>query len=108
MKTIQVEDLILNTETRTVSRHGKIISLKKREYELLEFMALHRGEIFNRGTLLEYVWQYSSDMLTNTVDVHMAQLRRKIALHAKKKLIQTVFGRGYCLTPTLRGLPESC
>lgn len=97
MKIIQIEDLVLDIHTRAASRQGKLIRLSKREYELLEFLAINSGKIFSRSTLLEYVWQYSNDVLTNTVDVHMGNLRRKIDSGAKTKLIRTVFGRGYCL-----------
>lgn len=99
MKVIKVADLVLDTASRTVSRRGKRIRLSNREYELLEFLALNSGKVCNRGTLLEYVWRYSQDVLTNTVDVHMGNLRRKIDRNEEKRLIQTVFGRGYCLKP---------
>lgn len=97
MKVIKVADLVLDTASRTVLRRGKSILLSNREYELLEFLALNNGKVCNRSTLLEYVWRYSEDVLTNTVDVHVGNLRRKIDSDAKKKLIQTIFGRGYCL-----------
>lgn len=98
MKTIKTSDLTIYPDEREVYRMGRFIKLSKKEYDLLEFLILNKGRIFNRNTLLEYVWHYSTDILTNTVDVHMARLRRKIDLGYEKKLIHTVFGIGYRLT----------
>jgi two-component system, OmpR family, response regulator len=80
-------------------RCNRQIRLRPREFELLEFLARHKGRVINRLTLLEQVWRYEPFSRSNTLNVHMATLRRKIDGKNSKKLIQTVCGLGYRLCP---------
>lgn len=90
-------DLIIKTDMRKVFRNGRAIPLRRKEYELLEFMAKNKKKVLNRLTILEYVWNYGSQVATNTLDVHMASLRHKIRRSKVARMITTVYGLGYML-----------
>lgn len=94
---LKLADLEINTRTREVCRNGKCIQLRKKEYELLEFLIRNKDRVLNRLTILEYVWNYSTNMNTNTLEVHMAALRKKLDSESPIKLLQTVRGYGYKL-----------
>ncbi len=74
---------------------GKIVVLRRKEYELLKIFLSRPGQVFSRETLLERVWNYESDVETRTVDVHIRRLREKLG--SLKKVITTVAGVGYKL-----------
>lgn len=92
---IRVADLTVNANTHEVTRGGTIISLAPREYSLLEYLLLHIGEAIDRLALLHHVWGENTDPFSNTVDVHVRYLRKKIDDPFSKKLIKTVKGKGY-------------
>ena len=96
-ETIRIADLILNLNTRTVTRSGQLINLAPREYMLLEYLAIHQGEVLDRLTLLHHVWGESVSEFSNTVDVHIRYLRKKIDEPFLKPLIQTIKQKGYVL-----------
>ncbi len=76
---------------------GKALDLTPKEFQLLEHLLLHRGEVVRRTELLEKVWDLSFDPETNVVDVHVANLRRKLRRAANMDLIHTIRGVGYQL-----------
>lgn len=88
-------DMVIDATTQTVTRRGKKIFLRRKEYQLLEFLVMNKNRVVNRLTILEYVWNYSARVNTNTLDVHMATLRKKINRRSTK--IKTVYGIGYSL-----------
>jgi two-component system copper resistance phosphate regulon response regulator CusR len=92
---IQVEDLILNPSSRTVTRGGKKIYLTPREYDLLYFLLVNQGRVVTRMEIAENVWGINFDRGTNYVDVYINYLRKKIDYGFSKKLIHTVRGVGY-------------
>jgi two-component system copper resistance phosphate regulon response regulator CusR len=94
---IQVEDLILNPSSRTVTRGGKKIYLTPREYDLLYFLLVNQGRVITRMEIAENVWGINFDRGTNYVDVYINYLRKKIDYGFSKKLIHTVRGVGYVL-----------
>jgi len=94
---LQIDDLIINPNNKEVRRGDKRIQLRRKEFDLLEFLMQNPGRTFNRSILLELVWKYRSDTLSNTVDSTISSLRRKIDRGYERKLIQTVFGKGYKL-----------
>jgi two-component system copper resistance phosphate regulon response regulator CusR len=94
---IQVEDLILNPSSRTVTRGGKKIYLTPREYDLLYFLLVNQGRVVTRMEIAENVWGINFDRGTNYVDVYINYLRKKIDYGFSKKLIHTVRGVGYVL-----------
>ncbi len=96
-KKIQLKHLVIHPQEHKVERNGKLISLRKKEYQLLEFMAKNKNKVINRNALLEYVWNYNVHTLTNTLEVHISNLRRKIDADDSAKIIETVYGLGYRL-----------
>jgi two-component system copper resistance phosphate regulon response regulator CusR len=93
---LQVADLTVDTRERKVSRAGQEISLTKREFELLEALVRNVGRILTREAILDRVWN-ADEKLENTVNFHVASLRKKIDADFTPKLIQTVHGFGYTL-----------
>ena len=97
VKELQIADLILNMETHEVRRGETIIDLTPKEFALLECFMRMPGKLLSRTRILEQVWGYSADPLTNVVDVYIRQLRRKIDDDYDLKLLKTVRGFGYKL-----------
>ncbi|WP_019867091.1 response regulator transcription factor [Methylovulum miyakonense] len=96
-KELQIADLALNLETHEVRRGGVLIDLTPKEFTLLECFMRMPGKVLSRTRILEQVWGYSSDPLTNVVDVYIRQLRRKIDDGHDLKLLKTIRGFGYKL-----------
>jgi len=96
-KEFRIADLILNGEAHEVRRGETLIDLTPKEFALLECFMRMPGKVLSRTRILEQVWGYSSDPLTNVVDVYIRQLRRKIDDDYDLKLLKTVRGFGYKL-----------
>src|SRR5688572_15335696 len=94
---LKVADLELDLLSRKVTRAGKPIDLQPREFQLLEVLLRHPGQVMTRTMLLETVWDYHFDPQTNVIDVHISRLRQKIDRGFDVPLIHTVRGAGYCL-----------
>jgi DNA-binding response OmpR family regulator len=98
---LRFRDLRMNRMEHTVERAGRNIDLTAKEFALLEYLMMHRGECVSRGELLAEVWQINADTGTNVVDVYINYLRRKVdsgdLQDANAALIETVRGKGYCL-----------
>lgn len=90
-----VDNLLIHPMSREVKRGEKLIPLRKKEFDLLYFMANHQGQVLNPSQILEQVWDYNSFATTNTVGTHISNLRRKIDQGKDKKLIHTIHGVGY-------------
>jgi two-component system OmpR family response regulator len=90
---IQLGDILIDTRARSVTRGGKPVTLTAREYAILEYLALHRGELVTRTALYEHLFDESDDTLSNLLDVHVFSIRKKLG-HA---LITTRRGQGYCV-----------
>ncbi len=99
-KELQIADLMLNVATHEVKRGEKLIDLTPKEFALLECFMRMPGKVLSRTRILEQVWGYSSDPLTNVVDVYIRQLRRKIDDDFELKLLKTVRGYGYKMDAT--------
>jgi two-component system copper resistance phosphate regulon response regulator CusR len=95
-RVIRVADLMIDTAQRRVTRAGTEITLSRREYDLLEALAGHRGQVLTRPVIQERVWA-DDESYSNTVDVYIGLLRKKIDGGQGTKLIQTVRGVGYAL-----------
>ncbi len=93
-----VGDLTMDLLSRRVSRDGKPISLKPREFELLEYLMRHADQIVTRAMMLEDIWQYNFDPQTNVIDVHVSKLRNKIDAGFERSLLRTVRNAGYILS----------
>lgn len=97
---LAIEDLTLDTDTHTVTRAGKSIRLRRKEFFLLECLLQHAGSVVTREALSHYAWRENEDPWTNTIDVHIKYLRDKIDRPFAKPLIKTVHGLGYKLETT--------
>jgi len=96
---LSVADLELDLITRKVSRRGSLVDLTAREFELLEYLLRHQGQVVSRESLARDVWKETARTtpLDNVIDVHIARLRRKIDTEQRDKLIHTVRGVGFML-----------
>ncbi len=93
--TFILRDIELNLSTYEVKYHNEPLKLRHKEFELLHFLILNKGKVLTRSTILENVWDRNANILTNTVDVHMSHLRKKLDSRAKKKYIRTIPCTGY-------------
>ena len=91
--TLTIGELVLDTAARRACVAGAEIVLTAREYSLLEYLALHRGEVVSRTTLYEHLFDEDDDSLSNLLDVHVSNLRKKLG----HDLIVTRRGLGYCI-----------
>jgi DNA-binding response OmpR family regulator len=96
--TLKLADLEMNTVTRTVTRGGKKIDLKLKEFSLLEFLLRNLRRTVTRTMIIEHVWDVHFDSVSNVVDVHINTLRNKVDRGFSPQLIHTVRGVGYILT----------
>jgi two-component system OmpR family response regulator len=76
-----------------VQQGGEAVILTAREYALLEYLALHRGEVVTRTTLYEHLFDENDSTLSNLLDVHVSNIRKKLG----HDLISTRRGHGYCI-----------
>jgi two-component system response regulator MprA len=92
-----VGDLRLNPDTREVTRGDREIELTNREFELLEYLMRNEKLVVSRERLLEEVWGYDPLAMTNTIDVFISNLRRKLEEGGEDRLLHTKRGAGYVL-----------
>jgi two-component system, OmpR family, response regulator len=92
-----VGDLSINLMTREVRRVDKAITLQPKEYALLEYLARNAGKVVSRTMIMEHVWNYNFDPMTNVVEARICKLRDKIDKDFDTKLLHTVWGAGYVL-----------
>jgi DNA-binding response OmpR family regulator len=85
-------DVVLRRSAREVGVAGEPVELRPKEFDLLAYLMENRGAVLSRDLLLERVWGYDYAGGTRTVDVHVAQLRRKLG---RPDLIRTIRGAGY-------------
>jgi DNA-binding response OmpR family regulator len=97
MERVQIGDLTLHRVNHDVQCLGKPVTLTARQYALLEFLVMRAGETVSRPTLLEQVWHLQFDPGSNVVDVHVAQLRKRLRDAGSTVDIRTVRGEGYLL-----------
>jgi two-component system OmpR family response regulator len=90
---IEIGDVVIDTAARVVSRRGLPVVLTPREYSLLEFLALHQGKVVTRTTLYEHLFDEKDDSLSNTLDVHVSNVRKKMG----HDIITTRRGHGYSI-----------
>jgi two-component system response regulator MprA len=92
---LTVGDLRLNPDTREVRRGERDIDLTNREFELLEYLMRNERLVISRERLLEEVWGYDPAALTNTIDVFISNLRRKLEAEGEPRVLHTKRGAGY-------------
>ena len=94
---IVVGDLEIDTVAKDVFRGGQVIKLKPREYALLEYLALRRGEVVSRRDIESHIYADEADPMSNVVDSAISVLRKRITLAGSPPLIHTRHGLGYIL-----------
>jgi len=97
--TLRVADLTMDTLTRRVRRGHRVIQLTAKEYAVLECLMRGPERVLTRSMIAEHVWSYAAVNQSNVVDVYIRNLRRKIDDPSDLKLIHTVRGAGYRLSP---------
>jgi two-component system, OmpR family, copper resistance phosphate regulon response regulator CusR len=95
---LRAADLEMDTVRRTVTRGGRAIDLKPKEYALLEFLMRNSDRPVTRSLIIEHVWDIHFDSVSNVVEVHVNSLRNKIDRGFTPALIHTIRGVGYMLT----------
>jgi two-component system OmpR family response regulator len=90
---IDVGDVVVDTASRTISRGGAPVPLTAREFSLVEYLALHRGEVVTRTALYEHLFDENENSLSNLLDVHVSNVRKKLG----HDFITTRRGHGYCI-----------
>jgi DNA-binding response OmpR family regulator len=94
---LEVDGLILNPLSHVVTRDKKQIKLTPKEFAILELLMRNKEEVTTRTNIIEHVWDYNFDGMSNIVDVLVVTLRKKINNGYKQKLIKTVHGVGYVI-----------
>jgi DNA-binding response OmpR family regulator len=92
-----VGDLRLNPDTHEVTRSARRIDLTQREFELLEYLMRNERIVISRQRLLDEVWGYDPFSMTNTIEVFVSNLRRKLEAGGEPRLLHTIRGAGYVL-----------
>jgi two-component system response regulator MprA len=94
---LRVSDLLLNADTHEVLRGERSIDLTQREFELLEYLMRNERIVISRQRLLDEVWGYDPFSTTNTIEVFVSNLRRKLEADGEERLLHTIRGAGYVL-----------
>jgi len=92
---LEVADLTLDLLRREVRRAGRVIDLTPKEFALLEYLMRNSGAALSRTQIIDHVWRYDLDAVSNVVDIYIHYLRGKIDRNSERPLIRTVRGVGY-------------
>ena len=94
---LYVADLVLDPGKRTVMRNGTPIDLRKKEFDILEYLLKNKGRVLSRQMIINHAWTSTSATWTGSVDVHIKQLRDKVDKPFPIHLIKTSYGVGYSI-----------
>ena len=94
---LRAYDLLLNPVTREVFRGAEKIDLTLKEFELLQYLMRHPNQVMGREDIFAHIWDFADSSLSNVIDVHIKNLRRKLDEKHDRKLLETVRGIGYTL-----------
>lgn len=92
------KDLVVDINTSKVTRAGDVVKLSKKEYQILSLLVSSPGRVFSKDEIISSVWEFTSETLPSTIEVHIRSLRKKIDEPYPEKLIHTVWGFGYKLS----------
>jgi DNA-binding response OmpR family regulator len=93
---LKIGELAMDLDKFVVTKNGRRVNLSSKEFSLLEYLLMNKGRILSRQTIMEHVWDENADPFSNTIEVHIRNLRKKLA-SAKHQLIFTFPNRGYKL-----------
>ena len=100
VRSFRFADIEVDFERAEVRKRGQLVNLAGKELRLLQYLVDHRGAVVAREELLRQVWEYSSEVSSRTLDVHVAWLRQKLEDHPQNPVyIRTIRGKGYRFTP---------
>lgn len=91
----KIDDLILDSNKQQVTRGGLSVYLTRKEFALLEYLMRNSGSVVSRGSITEHVWDMNIDPFSNTIEMHILNLRKKIKRAHRPELIHSLPGRGY-------------
>ena len=94
---LTVKQLTLDPDARLADLNGRVLDLTSREFELLEFLMRNRGIVISRQQLLDEVWGYDPLAETNTIEVFISNLRRKLESGGEQRILETVRNAGYVI-----------
>jgi DNA-binding response OmpR family regulator len=94
---LKVRNLTLDPKTFMVKRGGESIDLSSKEFSLFEYLLRNKNKVMNKDQIISHVWNYDSDVLPSTIEVHIKHLRDKIDVKGEVSFIHTMRGRGYCV-----------
>lgn len=92
---LEISDLRLDPNRREVHRNGEKIDLTLKEFELLQCLMRQPGRVFSREDIFSHLWDFADNSLSNVIDVHIKNLRRKVDDNSDQKLLETIRGVGY-------------
>jgi DNA-binding response OmpR family regulator len=97
--TIQINDFLMDIQNRTITHGKNNINLTKKEFDILNYMALHKNRVLTRLQLTEHIWGdvIEEDYESNYIDVHIKNIRKKLGVYGNSDFIETVRGIGYRL-----------
>jgi two-component system, OmpR family, response regulator len=96
---LRAGDLMLDVSRHSAVRGDREIELTVKEFQLLELLLRHQGQVLSRAQILDHVWQYDRDFASNVVDIYIHYLRNKVDKGFDRQLIHTIRGVGYTLKP---------
>lgn len=88
-------DLILDYSARTASLNGEALNFSRREFDIIQLLSLHSGQVFDRERIYEAVWGIDGDGSSDTIMEHIRKIRLKLSVHTTHNYIETVWGCGY-------------
>lgn len=92
---LRVDDLEVDRFSQVATRAGRIVELTRRQFELLSYLMQSPGQVITRDMIAENVWRDTATTWTNVIDVHINQLRKRLAVAGSKPILHTVRGVGY-------------
>ena len=92
---LRIRDVVLDPNARTVLRGGEPVELTLKEFELLQHLMRHAGKAVTRENIYTHLWDFADNSLSNTIDVHVKNVRRKLGHSDDEPFIRTVRGVGY-------------
>lgn len=96
---IKAGDIVMDLSKHVVMRGEKEIHLTRKEFGVLEYLIRNKGTAVSRILIMEHVWTADSDILSNTIETHIRNIRRKLGIHGKPDPINNIIGRGYMINP---------